>query len=83
MRVVFFALIVCAPVASPAQTATDAAATEGRRISEIIDAWRARGVPFAYSTELINDSMVVQDEPAATEPQAIVNAILAPYGLTL
>ncbi|MBT8085795.1 MAG: TonB-dependent receptor [Woeseia sp.] len=59
------------------------AATEGRRISEIIDAWRQRGVPFAYSTELIDDSMVVLAEPDAVDPEAIVNAVLAPYGLTL
>lgn len=59
------------------------AATEGRRISEVIDAWRARGAPFAYSTELVNDSMVVLAASPDGDAETVVNAILAPYSLTL
>ena len=49
----------------------------------MIDEFRSAGHPFAYSTELVSDSLVVTVEPAAATPFDLVNEILAPHGLTL
>ena len=55
----------------------------GRGIQQVIDEFRSAGEPFAYSTGLVPDSLLVTAEPAATEPFDLVNEILAPHGLTL
>lgn len=65
-----------------AQSVTVSAAA-GRPVTAVIDDWRRRGVPFAYSTELLDDGVLVVVEPEATEPEAMVREILAPHGLTL
>jgi outer membrane receptor protein involved in Fe transport len=55
----------------------------GRPVAEIIDEFRADGVPLAYSTGLVGDDLLVIEEPDAAEPIALVNEILLPHGLTL
>ncbi len=55
----------------------------GRHLAEVIDDFRAAGVPFAYSTGLVTEDMIVTTEPAATDAVNLVREILLPYGLTL
>ena len=52
-------------------------------MAEVIDEFRAAGVPFAYSTALVDPAFVVEAEPTAAGPLAIVQEILAPHGLTV
>ncbi len=69
--------------AASAQGADTVAAPVGRAVSEVIDDWRRRGVPFAYSTELLDERVVVIAEPASSDAREMVSALLAPYGLRL
>lgn len=82
-RSVGCALLMLCAVTTPATAADSVPVVIGQPISAVIDAWRQRGVPFAYSTELIDDDMVVQETPEATDAEGMVSAILAPYGLML
>ena len=55
----------------------------GQSIRTIIDEYREQGYPFAYSTQLVRESLLVKEEPAATDPVDIVREVLRPYGLTI
>jgi len=55
----------------------------GQRVAAIIDQFRSEGYPFLYSSNLVDDSMLVKWEPEATDPVDIVREILEPHGLTL
>jgi hypothetical protein len=55
----------------------------GRPVVEVIDEFRAAGQPFAYSTGLVPESLLVLVEPTATDPRKLVAEILAPHDLTL
>lgn len=55
----------------------------GRTVFSVIDEYRAAGLPFVYSTNLVSASMLVKKEPHGTEPAAIVQEILAPHQLTV
>lgn len=55
----------------------------GRTVSSVIDEYRAEGLPFVYSSNLVSASMEVKQEPLGTEPVAIVREILASYQLTV
>ncbi|MEQ9564141.1 MAG: TonB-dependent receptor plug domain-containing protein, partial [Woeseiaceae bacterium] len=52
-------------------------------VATVIDEFRSAGHPFAYSTNLVRPDMLVEAEPAATEPVDIVREILAPYHLAV
>lgn len=77
------AFLCCAASLASDKSDDDVTASIGQPIGEIIDAWRRRGVPFAYSTELISDDVVVREVPAAADPVETVRALLEPYGLTI
>ena len=65
---------------------TSAVASEsfaGRSISGVLEQYRGEGWSFAYSSNLINQSMLVRAEPESIEPEGIVREILKPYDLTL
>ena len=81
MRAILIAAILI-PAAVIAAGNADAPYS-GRPIVEIIDAFRAAGVPFAYSTSLVTDELTATLEPTSTEPAAIVRELLAPHGLTV
>lgn len=67
-----------------AQAAGGAAAPyQGRPVAEVIDSFRAAGEPFAYSTSLVGDDLLVTVEPTAAEPLELVRQILRPHGLTI
>lgn len=53
----------------------------GRSVAEVLDAYREQGYPFAYSTNLVDESLLVTVDPDADEPLAIMRQILAPHGL--
>ena len=55
----------------------------GRHVGEVIDEFRESGTPFAYSTNLVSDDLLITIEPTRTDPQDIVRQILQPHGLTL
>lgn len=75
-------LLLC--LAGAVQAAGGVAAPyQGRAVAEVIDAFRAEGEPFAYSTGLVGDDLLVAVEPTATEPLEIVRQILRPHGLTI
>jgi len=61
----------------------DDAPFKGRPIADIIDEFREAGVAFAYSTNLVPDDMLVEEEPEPGEPIDIVRQILRPHGLTV
>jgi TonB dependent receptor-like, beta-barrel/Carboxypeptidase regulatory-like domain len=55
----------------------------GRSVQSIVEELRAAGVPLVYSTNLLPGSLLVESEPTATEPLALVRELLRPHGLTL
>ena len=56
---------------------------QGRSVAAVIDEFRDAGLPFAYSSGLVTDELVVLEEPDATEPYDIVSEILYPHGLAV
>ena len=55
----------------------------GRPVSEIIDTFREANLPFAYSTLLLSDDMLVESEPQPGTPVEIATEILRPHRLTI
>ncbi len=55
----------------------------GKRVAAVIDEYRASDHPFAYSTTLLTDAMLVETQPAPGSPLEVVEQILAPHGLTI
>jgi outer membrane receptor protein involved in Fe transport len=70
-------------VAYSAVAQTGAANYKGRTVVSVIDEFRSQEWPFAYSTNLVNDSLLVTIEPQAENPPEILNEILAPHGLAV
>jgi len=74
-------LILFATCGAVAQTGSEN--YKGRTVVSVIDQFRAQEWPFAYSTNLVNDLLLVTVEPQSTSPPEIVAEILAPYGLVV
>lgn len=55
----------------------------GRPVADVIDEFRDAGYPFAYSTNLVGDDLLVSAEPDGTEPLNIVLQILREHSLTI
>lgn len=55
----------------------------GRSIADVIDRFTEQGLPFAYSTHLVTEDLLVLVEPSTQDPVTIVTEILAPHGLTV
>lgn len=53
----------------------------GRSVKAIIDEYREQGYPFVYSTQLVDGSLRVSNEPSSGDPVEIVREILEPHGL--
>lgn len=53
------------------------------RIADVIEQMRAEGLPIVYSDNLVSDDLLVQSEPEATAPVAILEEILAAHSLAL
>jgi len=55
----------------------------GRTVAGVIDEFRNQGQPFAYSTSLVRDDLLVTDEPSPGTPLEIARQILKPHGLAV
>lgn len=55
----------------------------GRPIVEVIEEFRDDGLNLAYSTNLVDEDLVIRSEPSHGEPLNIVLQILRPHGLTI
>jgi len=55
----------------------------GRAVADVIDEFREQGQPFAYSTSLVSNVLLVTDEPLPGTPLEIVRQILRPHGLAV
>lgn len=64
-------------------SAVDSTAFIGRSISGVLEQFRGEGWSFAYSSNLIDPSMLVRAEPESADPENIVGEILRPYDLML
>jgi 5-enolpyruvylshikimate-3-phosphate synthase len=60
-----------------------AAQYAGRPVAEILEAFRADGINFAYSTNLVPADLLVESEPEPGAPLEIALQILQPHGLTI
>ena len=78
----FLSVVVLVAAAGSAALG-DAVSYVGRPVSEIIDEFRQAGHPFAYSSALVSDEMLVTIEPESGEPAEIVRQILEPHRLTV
>ena len=70
-------------VAAAAMADGPAAPYLGRKVVEVIDAFRESGEPFAYSTNVVTDDLRVIAEPEVGTPLQVVRQILRPHGLTI
>ena len=52
-------------------------------VFEVIEHFRQQGYPFAYSTNLVPDDLLVMFEPVSTIPLDIVREILSSHSLVL
>lgn len=55
----------------------------GRPIAVVLEEFVAQGWRFAFSTNLVSANLLVEQEPEAREPIAIVREILRPHRLTV
>lgn len=55
----------------------------GRTVAGVIDEFRDQGQPFAYSTSLVRDDLLVTSEPSPGTPLEIARQILEPHGLAV
>lgn len=76
LRLLIAALLLVLAAAAGAQNV-------GRRVADVLDEYRAQGYPFAYSTNLVDESLLVTVEAEADEPLSIMRQILAPHGLRI
>ncbi|NOX70864.1 MAG: TonB-dependent receptor [Gammaproteobacteria bacterium] len=72
-----------APLKAAAEAGESEGATVGRPIVEVVDEYRSKGLPLAYSSALLPREYVVLDAPTSQDPIAVVKEILQPYQLTL
>ncbi len=79
----FAALLAAACAAGGAIGQGVPAVDIGRPIAGIVDELRAAGVPLAYSTALLPQTLTVRAAPQSREPVELVRELLAPHGLTL
>ena len=70
-------------VAAMSTAAGEPVAIIGRPVADVIDDYRAGGVPFAYSDALVTADMLVLAEPVDGDPPDVVRQILKPHHLTV
>jgi len=56
---------------------------QGRSLVEVISALESRGLVIYYSSHLVRPDMIVREEPAPGESEALLNEILRPFDLTI
>ena len=60
-----------------------AASYAGRQVASVIEEFRASGVEFAYSTNVVTSDLHVASEPEPGTPVEIIRQILQPHRLTV
>jgi outer membrane receptor protein involved in Fe transport len=66
----------------PAAFADQRPAYQGRRLAEVLQDLRARGLHLIFSSAVVTEDLRVTLEPRSTQPRSILNEILPPLGLT-
>jgi TonB-dependent receptor-like protein len=61
----------------------EAASYQGLTVEQALEQIRERGISLFYSSDLVKPWMRVEQEPAASEPRALLTEILAPHGITV
>ena len=61
----------------------EAAAYRGETLESALERLRAEGVELLYSSDLVKPWMRIEQEPRATETQALLEEILAPHGIVV
>jgi outer membrane receptor protein involved in Fe transport len=56
---------------------------KGLTVAAVVDNYRSQGWPFAYSTNLVGDDLLVLQEPDVSDPLDIVRQILEPHDLAI
>jgi outer membrane receptor protein involved in Fe transport len=77
------ALFTLIPASAMAQAVTAGKPYLDKPVFEVLEHFRNQGYPFAYSTNLVPESLTVLSEPVSGDPLGIVEEILKPHGLTL
>ncbi len=72
-----------APFASVAQAIVTETHYLDKPVFEVLEQFRKQGYPFAYSTNLVPETLMVLREPIADSPLEIAREILKPHGLVL
>lgn len=78
-----FLVVVCGGHSPAPGYAQDSPSYRGRSLQAVIEELRAGGLPLAYSSNLLPETLRIESQPTSTEPLAIVRELLAPHGLTL
>lgn len=55
----------------------------GQPVAAVLDEFRARGMPFVYTTNLLPDSVLVLRQPRSIRPLGQAKELLEPHGLTV
>ena len=74
---------VFTPWDSTAQVITPTTSYLDKPVYEVLEQFRKQGYPFAYSSNLVPDALLVLAEPVSTTPVDIIREILSPHGLEL
>ena len=53
----------------------------GRSLEEALDVLRQDGLRLFYTNKVVRSDLLVEDEPRAREPKAILTELLTPHGL--
>jgi outer membrane receptor protein involved in Fe transport len=72
-----------APVAGLVHAESTGSPYLDKPVFEVIEHFRKQGYPFAYSTNLVPDQLLVKAEPLSADPLNIVREILRPHGLAI
>ncbi len=63
--------------------AASALAMRGQPLVEVIATLESRGLSIIYSNDLVDPSMVVREDPVASDPVELLREILQPHGLAI
>lgn len=77
--------LLCAPLGlgTAAAAAQEPATWAGLSLEEALTRLRSAGVQVVYSSDHVRPEMLVEREPASTEPRSILLEVLEPHGLSI
>ncbi len=77
------AALAAALAALTAITALAAAGWAGQRLIDVLEQLRAQGFNLVYSSDVVTDDLLVENEPRSSQGVALLAEILAEHGLAL